>query len=98
VFSSGPIGLAMRSSMSLPGIFAPVRDGDRLYVDGALVDNLPTDLVRQMGPDVVIAIHLQVAPVTADEIRSLFSVLGQSITVGTANTELRGMARSGGMD
>ena len=59
-------------------------------MDGALVDNLPTDLVRQMGPDVVIAIHLQVAPVTADEIRSLFSVLGQSITVGTANTELRG--------
>ena len=91
VFSSGPIGLAMRSTMSLPGIFAPVHDGDRLYVDGALVDNLPTDLVRQMGPDVVIAIHLQVAPTTADEIQSLFSVLGRSITVGTVNTELRGM-------
>jgi NTE family protein len=91
VFSSGPIGLAMRSSMSLPAIFAPIRDGDRLYVDGALVDNLPTDLARQMGPDVVIAIHLQVAPVTADEIQSLFSVLGRSITVGTAATELRGM-------
>ena len=91
VFSSGPIGFAMRSSMSLPGIFAPMRDGDRLYVDGALVDNLPTDLVRDMGPDVVIAIHLQVTPATADEIQSLFSVLGQSITVGTANTELRGM-------
>ncbi|MGO8984239.1 MAG: patatin-like phospholipase family protein [Terriglobales bacterium] len=91
VFSTGPIGFAMRSSMSLPGIFAPIRDGDRVYVDGALVDNLPTDLVRDMGPDVVIAIHLQVAPATANEIQSLFSVLGQSITVGTANTELRGM-------
>jgi NTE family protein len=91
VFSTGPIGFAMRASMSLPGIFAPVHDGDRLYVDGALVDNLPTDLVRDMGPDVVIAIHLQVAPATADQIQSLFSVLGQSITVGTANTELRGM-------
>lgn len=91
VFSTGPIGLAMRSSMSLPGIFDPIRDGDRVYVDGALVDNLPTDLVRDMGPDVVIAIHLQVAPATADEIQSLFSVLGQSITVATANTELRGM-------
>jgi NTE family protein len=62
VFSSGPLGLAMRSSMSLPAIFAPVHDGDRLYVDGALVDNLPTDLVRNMGPDVVIAIHLQGRP------------------------------------
>jgi len=91
VFSTGPIGLAMRASMSLPGIFGPVRDGERVYVDGALVDNLPTDLAREMGPDVVIAIHLQVAPATADQIESLFSVLGQSITVGTANTELRGM-------
>jgi NTE family protein len=91
VFSTGPIGLAMRSSMSLPAIFSPVRDGDRVYVDGALVDNLPTDLARQMGPDVVIAIHLQVAPATADEIQSLFSVLGQAITVDTAATEVRGM-------
>ena len=72
VFSEfGPIAFAMRSSMSLPVIFDPVRDGDSLYVDGALVDNLPTDLVRDMGPDVVIAIHLQVAPATASDIRSL---------------------------
>jgi len=91
VFSTGPVGLAMRSSMSLPAIFAPVRDGDRVYVDGGLVDNLPTDLVRQMGPDVVIAIHLQVAPATADEIQSLFGVLGQSVSVVTGATELRGM-------
>jgi len=91
VFSTGPIGFAMRSSMSLPAIFSPVHDGDRVYVDGALVDNLPSDLARQMGPDIVIAIHLQVAPATADEIQSLFSVLGQAITVGTAATEVRGM-------
>jgi len=91
VFSTGPIGLAMRSSMSLPAIFAPIHDGDRVYVDGGLVDNLPTDLARQMGPDVVIAIHLQVAPATADEIQSLFGVLGQSVSAITGATELRGM-------
>src|SRR5690242_16849049 len=91
VFHDGPIGLAMRSTMSLPGIFDPVRDGERLYVDGALVDNLPTDVVREMGPDVVIGVHLQVAPATTEEIQSLFSVLGRSITIGVANTELRGM-------
>jgi NTE family protein len=91
VFHDGPIGVAMRSTMSLPGIFAPVHDGDRLYVDGSLVDNLPTDLVRQMHPDVVIAVHLQVSPASAKEIQSLFSVLTRSITVGIASTELRGM-------
>ena len=91
VFRTGPIGLAMRSTMSLPGIFNPVRDGDRLYVDGELVDNLPTDLAREMGPDVVIAIHLQVSPTTADDIQSLFGVLGRSIQISSAASEVRGM-------
>ena len=91
VFSTGPIGLAMRSTMSLPGIFAPIAVGPSLLVDGELVDNLPTDLARSMGPDVVIAIHLQVSPTTADDIASLFGVLGRSITISSAASEVRGM-------
>ena len=91
VFSSGPIGLAMRSTMSLPGIFDPVRVGDSLLVDGELVDNLPTDLAREMNPDVVIAIHLQVSPTTADDIQSLFGVLGRSIQISSAASEIRGI-------
>ena len=91
VFSTGPIGLAMRSTMSLPAIFAPVRDGENLYVDGELVNNLPTDLARSMGPDIVIAIHLQVSPTTADDIQSLFGVLGRSIQISSAASEVRGM-------
>jgi NTE family protein len=91
VFSSGQIGLAMRSTMSLPGIFDPVRVGDSLLVDGELVDNLPTDLAREMNPDVVIAIHLQVSPTTADDIQSLFGVLGRSIQISSAASEIRGM-------
>ena len=91
VFSTGPLGLAMRSTMSLPGIFAPVRDGNSLLVDGELVDNLPTDLAREMGPDVVIAIHLQVSPTTADDLQSLFGVLGRSIQISSAASEVRGM-------
>ena len=91
VFSSGPVGLAMRSTMSLPGIFDPVRIGDSLLVDGELVDNLPTDLAREMNPDVVIAIHLQVSPTTAEDIQSLFGVLGRSIQISSAASEIRGM-------
>lgn len=71
----------MRSTVSLSAILAPVRDGGNLYVDGELVDNLPTDLTRQMGPDVVIAIDLQVSPTAPDDIQSLFGVLGRSITM-----------------
>ena len=92
VFDHGSIAQALRSTMSLPGIFAPVRDGKDVYVDGGLLGNLPTDVVRKMGADVVIAVHLEVTPVDPDQIQSLFAVLGQSITAVIHANELRGMA------
>ena len=55
VFDKGSLSLAMRATMSIPGVFDPVREGDKVFVDGGLVDNLPTDVVRNMGADVGIA-------------------------------------------
>jgi NTE family protein len=92
VFQSGSLATAMRATMSLPGIFSPVRDGEHVYVDGGLVANLPTDVVRAMGADIVIAVHLETAPAQASDIRSLFSVLGRSIDVVVAENEVRGLA------
>lgn len=92
VFDHGSIAEALRATMSIPGIFAPVREGNNLYVDGGLLGNLPTDVVRAMGADVVIAVHLEVAPVNPEEIRSMFSVLGSSLTAVIHANELRGMA------
>ena len=55
VFGQGSLPRALRATMSIPGLFSPVRDGEKVYVDGGLVGNLPTEVVRQMGADVVIA-------------------------------------------
>ncbi len=92
VFDHGSIAQAMRSSMSIPGVFAPVRDGNSVYVDGGLLGNLPTDVVRAMGADVVIAVHLEIAPSDASQIQSLFSVLGRSVEVVIHQNEIRGLA------
>lgn len=92
VFADGSLSDAMRSSMSIPGVFAPVHIGNQIFVDGGLVDNLPTDVVRQMGADIVIGVHLQVAPTSEKEIQSAFSILGRSIELVLAATEIRGMA------
>ena len=59
VLSKGSISKAMRASMSIPGIFKPVRLDDRLLVDGGMLNNLPVDVCRKMGADIVIAIDLQ---------------------------------------
>jgi NTE family protein len=91
VFSSGSLQQALRATMSIPGVFSPVRDGDKIYVDGGLVGNLPTDVVKKMGADIVIAVHLEVAPADPKEIQSLFSVLGRSVDVVVLESELRGL-------
>jgi len=92
VFDHGSIAQAMRSTMSLPGIFAPVREGKEVYVDGGLLGNLPTDVVRKMGADVVIAVHLEIAPSDAEQIQSLFSVLGRAVEVVVHQNEIKGLA------
>ena len=61
VFRSGPLSLALRSTMSLPGIFTPVRTGDHIYADGGLLNNIPIDVAKEMGADIVIGIHLETA-------------------------------------
>ena len=92
VFAKGTLSDALRSTISIPGVFDPVRSGDKIFVDGGLVDNLPTDVVRQMGADVIIAVHLQISKTSAKDIQSAFGVLGRSVELVIAETELRGMA------
>jgi len=91
VFKSGSLSDAMRATMSIPGVFAPVRRDNQIFVDGGMVDNLPTDVVRKMGADVVIGVHLQISPATAKEIQSAFGILGRSVALIIAETEIRGM-------
>jgi len=57
VFSGGNIADAMRASMSIPGVFSPHEVGGQLLVDGGLVDNMPVELARSMGADIVIAVE-----------------------------------------
>ncbi len=92
VFEQGSLAEALRSTMSIPGAFTPVFDKERVLVDGGLVNNLPTDVVKQMGADIIIAVHLERPPVGAKDIKSLFSVLDQSIHVVIAENEVRGLA------
>ena len=94
VFRSGPLALALRSTMSLPGIFTPVRSGDHIYADGGLLNNIPIDVAKEMGADIVLGIHLETAKISPTASLSSFSVLGQSISVMIAANELRSMEQA----
>src|SRR5271170_6469466 len=89
VFRNGPLALALRSTMSLPGIFTPVRSGDHIYADGGLLDNLPIGVAKEMGADLVLGVHLEGASFNPEKPLSSFAVLGRSISVIIAANELR---------
>jgi NTE family protein len=58
VLQSGMVADAVRATISLPGVFAPLPLDGRLLVDGGVLNNLPADVVRGMGAEVVIAVNV----------------------------------------
>jgi NTE family protein len=58
VFATGNTGKAVRASCSIPGIFQPVRIGDKTYVDGGVVSPVAVDAAKKEGADVVIAVDI----------------------------------------
>lgn len=94
IFRQGSLSLALRSTMSLPGIFDPVRWNGHIFADGGLMDNLPVDVAKSMGAELTIAVHLETAKVDPRATMSSFGVLGRSIGVVIAANELQSMERA----
>jgi NTE family protein len=57
-FGKGSTGMAVRASCSIPGVFRPVKIGDKMYVDGGVVSPVAVDVAKRFGADVVIAVDI----------------------------------------
>jgi len=85
LFRRGNAGLAVRASSSVPGVFQPVKIGNRLYVDGGLVAPVPVHFAREMGADFIIAVNISVQPEgqlassSVDVVLQTFAIMGQTI-------------------
>lgn len=85
VFEKGNTGLAVRASSSVPGIFQPVKIGDKEYVDGGLVSPVPVRVGRKLGGDIVIAVDISDKPRlarlkdTMDVLLQTFTIMGRTI-------------------
>lgn len=80
-WGSGSITTAMRSTMSIPGLFDPVRTGRMVLVDGGVRNNFPADIARAVGVDYLIGIELSDARPDYEEINNIGDILGQFITM-----------------
>jgi NTE family protein len=91
VFEDGSLSQAMRATMSIPGVFAPVQQGGHYYSDGGAVDNLPVDVAKKMGAKVVIAVFLDTGPFDSNSLTSLGGVLGRNLGIVVQANERESM-------
>lgn len=77
VLSSGDLAKAIRASMSVPAAFAPIEIDGRLLVDGGIAMNLPVEVAKGLGADVIVAIDVTDPLDTREELRSVVDVTGQ---------------------
>lgn len=88
VIGSGNLSEAIRASMSIPGVYAPVTLDGRLLVDGGVANNLPVSVARDLGADIIIAVDITDPLLEREDISEAFSVVGQLTTMMTRrNTE-----------
>ena len=84
VLKSGNLAKAMRASMAVPGAFTPVRMNGMVLVDGGILNNVPVEVVKGMGADIIIAVDVgaTAAANSADSnFRSLGSVVGRTYSL-----------------
>ena len=81
VLESGSLSSALRATMSLPAVFPPVERDGKVLVDGGAMNNVPADVVRGMGADVVIAINVGYMGDTRTVSRSLLGLMNQTVDV-----------------
>lgn len=86
-----PLFVSIRASLAVPGVFAPVRLNKRLVVDGGLVRNLPVDVARAMGADVIIAVNVGTPLAGESELTSALGVARQMMHILTEQNVQRSL-------
>ena len=91
VFDNGSLAFALRSTMSIPAVFSPVKDGDKIYTDGGALNNMPVDVAKAMGADIIIAVYLDQGASDPNTFNSLLGSVGRYISIMVASNEIKSM-------
>ena len=81
VIEEGSVAQAIRASISIPGVFRPVRDGERVLVDGAVTDRLPVRVAQEWGADIIIAVDVTFCGGKKIVIRNTLDVIMTSLDI-----------------
>jgi NTE family protein len=91
VLKDGSLAQSLRATMAIPGLFTPVELDGKVLADGGLVDNIPTDVARQMNADIVIAVNIGTSLVGRKDLESLTAFLTQAVDIMTLGNDRRAL-------
>jgi len=96
VIDHGNLATAMRASMAVPGVFTTVELDGRILVDGGIVDNLPVEVARAMGADIIIAVDVgsRSDKVHPEKLKSVAGILGRTYAVARRPDQLEMFERA----
>ena len=84
VLEKGNLASAIVASMAVPALFPPIEYDGHLLVDGGVTNNVPVDVVRSMGADIVIVVDISTPMMRTDEIESFTKVIDQLVLMMTS--------------
>ncbi len=93
VFGTGNTGKAVRASSSIPGVFNPVKIGNKMYVDGGVVSPIPVDAAKMLGADVVIAVDIS-SDLDTNQPSSTIDTILQSINIMSSKVSVSQLSRA----
>jgi NTE family protein len=91
VLKEGSMAQSLRATMAIPGLFTPVELDGKVLADGGLVDNIPTDVARQMNADVVIAVNIGTQLAGRKDLDSIATFLTQAVDIMTLGNDRRAL-------
>jgi NTE family protein len=77
VLDQGDLAVALRASMGVPAIFAPIEVDGRLLVDGGITNNLPVGLAQEMGAEILIVVDITSPMLAREGLTNLLSITDQ---------------------
>ncbi len=94
VLQNGSLPRSLRATMSIPGIFSPIEIDGKLLADGGLVNNIPTDVVKAMGADILLVVNIETQLADRKSLESIVGILAQTINIATADNSRRSLQQA----
>jgi NTE family protein len=94
VLKDGSLAQALRATMAIPGVFAPVELNGKILADGGILNNIPTDVAREMGADIIIVVNIETQLGDRDALQNLVGILGQTFYVVTLENSRRSLRQA----